>query len=583
MPAATPMVWAADLIVPVDPRGSQTDATAEGAAFARSNEIWNADDSTVQLTGASNEVLTFQLVVEKRAGRIESISADTGDVECALFQHIAVPVGDGIYDDALVPVIGNGTEIAMVSRRAPNFTGRKRQTFTVELYVPKGTPAGQRQLSLTVQAGGETYPLTISLTVHGFELPDKPSITADINNYSTSPAQGFFDPDGIDDYDRYLRVMNGYFRMAREHRAHYHLLPYAQSGRMAHPLYAPVLSGRGRDRHVADWSGFDRTWGPLLDGSVFEGVHGYDGPIEYLYLPVNANWPAYFEKYGRPGYWHEYRQVLGEIADHLAERGWTQTKFEVFFNHKTRWKYFPWDMDEIRFERDNQATIDFARAALEATAHQSGIQVINRIDSSWIFPKSARCEIGDIVQLWVVNRGSHSEAPDEVELLRSKGQEVWFYGGAGMIAATDRLDSLRWPWIAWGRQTDGFCWWNGTHGDNWDKVGPGTGHCFYPGARFGVDGPLASIRLKVLHRGMQDHAYLTLLDQKTGSRAASDECIAATVGCKDREDWYQREEAAEVSGADIQVSSKTTKPWNTATRDKWNNARAAVARAIEKA
>jgi len=86
----------------------------------------------------------------------------------------------------------------------------------------------------------------------------------------------------------------------------------------------------------------------------------------------------------------------------------------------------------------------------------------------------------------------------------------------------------------------------------------------------------------VLRRGMQDHAYLTLLDRKTGSRAAADAIVGRTVGAKDREDWYQRGEGAEAGGADIQTTSRTEKPWNTAPRAAWLSARAELARAIEK-
>jgi hypothetical protein len=237
-------------------------------------------------------------------------------------------------------------------------------------------------------------------------------------------------------------------------------------------------------------------------------------------------------------------------------------------------------MDEIYYERDNEGTLRPARWAVEAVKGIPGVQFVNRIDSSWIFEKSARTEMGDVIDLWVVGRSSHSQSPDEVALLREKGQEVWFYGGAGAIAAPSRLENLKWPWIAWGRETDGFTWWNGLGWGKWEQVDRGGNHCLYAGDRFGIRGPLASLRFKVLHRGMQDHAYLSLLTRKTGSRAAADAAIQKTIGCKGREDWYQRGEGAEVSGADIQTSSKTEKPWNTAPWQAWNAARAAVAAAL---
>jgi hypothetical protein len=183
----------------------------------------------------------------------------------------------------------------------------------------------------------------------------------------------------------------------------------------------------------------------------------------------------------------------------------------------------------------------------------------------------------------VVNRRLHSLDPEANGILHANGQQVWFYGGSGALTAPDRLDSLHWPWMSWGRETDGFCWWCGTMWGGWGEVAPGTSHCFYPGERFGIEGPLASLRLKVLHRAMQDHAYLQTLTERTGSRSAADECVARTVGCRGREDWYQRREKREVAQDEILEHWSTERSWNSAPRTAWIDARGALAEAIEKA
>jgi len=584
MAARIPPVWCADLLVALDPCAAPGAVNpAEPADFPLRNDLWDAQAGTVRLAGAAGEVLAFQLVLEKRAGALEALRLEGADgCGLALLQQVAVPVDGRFHDDPLVPVApARAAEVVPeITRQAPRLKGRRRQAFTVELTIPRGAPAGAREAALVLKAGGRDLRLKLALAVHGFELPEAPGCTADLNCYGRVPGPG---SEGIvEDSESYRAVEREHFRMAREHLALFHLLPYTHAGRIEDG-YAPVLSGRGRNRHVADWMPFDRHWGPYLDGSAFRGCRGGERPVEYLYLPVNLNWPAYFENFGTPGYQVEFGNVLGEMARHFAERGWTRTKFEVFFNHKARWKYFPWDMDEIRFDRDNQATALLARMAIEATKDVPAVKFVNRIDSSWIFDQSARTELGDLINLWVVNRTSHSAAPDEVALLRQKGQAVWPYGGAGAVAGPVRLDCLRWPWLAWGRETDGFTWWHALGWGRWEAVGRGGDHCLYPGARFGIAGPLASLRLKVLRRGMQDHAYLSLLVAKTGSRRAADEIVGRTVGANSREDWYQRGEGIESGGAEIQTASRTEKPWNTAGRSAWAAARAEVARAIEKA
>lgn len=590
MASGKPQVWCAPLVTSILPCAPfEGTAPAEEASFARANEMWDARTGTLRLSGAGNEVIAFQVAVERRAGALESVAlepAGAAQPELAFYANIAVPVEEAYHDDALAPVEpARAGELSKALARLLRVKGRKRQTYTVELYLPRGTPAGEHEIALVLRLSkaGEVR-LRLRLTVFGFELPDEPGCTADLNAYGVAIGRGW---EGLDPQSgRYVAIEREFFRMVHDHRAVFHLLPYAHSGRLE-AGFAPVLEGWGRARRVADWTPFDERWGPYLDGSAFAGTRRGATPISYLYLPINLNWPAYFEKYGTPGYELEFKNVVREFAVHFAEKGWTKTKFEVFFNHKARWKYYPWDMDEIRFERDNKATLHLARLAREAVAGVQGPQFINRIDSSWIFYKSATSELGDAVNLWIVNRGFHAPFPDESDLLRSKGQEVWFYGGSGRITDPMRLSSLQWPWIAWGKPCDGFTWWNGigwrSGPDVWRNPGTGSAHSLYPGAAFDIDGPLASLRLKVLRRGMQDHAYLEELTRRTGSRDAAGGVIREHLGCQSREDWWQRGEYPGMSGSEIRSRTHSKKPWSQAPRAAWSAAREALGRAIEKA
>jgi hypothetical protein len=585
-----PKVWCADLVYSVLPCAEMKEAVSAAAAdYPVKNEMWDAATSTIRLSGAANEVISFQLVVERRAGALESLElSGAGAVkpELAAFANIALTVGENKpCDDPLCPMdpaqmAEPPKELAKLLRVA----GRARQTWTVELYIPRGSPAGRHEMELALGLKGEKLKLKLALTVFGFELPDEPACTADMNAYGVSIGRGW---EGLDPAsDRYMTIEKDFFRICHDHRAIFHLLPYAHSGRIE-GVFAPVLEGRGRSRRVKDWTPFDRRWGALLDGSAFAGTRRGATPIGYLYLPINLNWPAYFEKYGTPGYELEFKNVVREFATHFAEKGWTRTKFEVFFNHKVRWKYFPWDMDEIRYEKDNKATLHLAKLANEAVAGVPGVQFVNRVDSSWIFGKSARSELGDVIDLWIVNGSYCAPFPDEAELLKKKGQEVWYYGGAGHIVGPTRLFNLQWPWITWGRGLDGFTWWcaNCWPADPWGRPGSGHDYCLYPGARLGLDAALPSLRLKALQRGMQDHAYLVELSRRTGSRAAADAILKDRLGCaRGREDWWQRGEYPGLPGSDTRSNHKfTPRPWQGISVAGWGAAREALGAAIEKA
>ena len=51
---------------------------------------------------------------------------------------------------------------------------------------------------------------------------------------------------------------------------------------------------------------------------------------------------SFFFMVGEPGYEKEFVNVVSEMERHFREKGWTNTRFELFFNQKKRYKAFPW-------------------------------------------------------------------------------------------------------------------------------------------------------------------------------------------------------------------------------------------------
>jgi hypothetical protein len=86
-------------------------------------------------------------------------------------------------------------------------------------------------------------------------------------------------------------------------------------------------------------------------------------------------------------------------------------------------------------------------------------------------------------------------------------------------------NSVFWGWQGFKYEADGICFWNATDWTDWDtdaKPGDpyvtaggryqGFSMIFYPGSKFGYDGPIASMRLKAMRRGLQDFEYLRLVE-----------------------------------------------------------------------
>src|SRR5204863_9538846 len=61
------------------------------------------------------------------------------------------------------------------------------------------------------------------------------------------------------------------------------------------------------------------------------------------------------------------------------------------------------------------------------------------------------------------------------------------------------------------------------------RIYNGSGQLIYRGAVQGYDGPIPSIRLKAMRRGLQDYEYFWLLAERAGKRTAADELVHTIV------------------------------------------------------
>ena len=131
------------------------------------------------------------------------------------------------------------------------------------------------------------------------------------------------------------------------------------------------------------------------------------------------------------------------------------------------------------------------------------------------------------------------------------GEEVWWYvcwepGApyANLYVDMAGVDHRALFWQQAHYNVGGFLYWTSTYwnaatgtSDPWtdmatvrdlsDKV-YGDGSVLYPGTKVGVDGPVASIRLKLIREGLEDVEYLRLLEDREG-RAAVREVTGQVV------------------------------------------------------
>ncbi len=499
---------------------------AFGGVVASDRTSGAALQRSIFLTAARDSYASFHLAATDVHGPY-AVTLDlplTTDLYREWF-HLNVPDGK-YYPDALIPVRSPyRSQIPEPDNRVPSQTA---QAFWVDVWIPADAKPGVYRGRAELESGGRRSTVPISLTVVAARVPAEDAVTLDNNSYGTSWMQDQYPKmlASLDDSasgpgeDALLRLIHDYHRIFYEHRGVFHQLGYGHAGKVG-PEFAPVLSGTGRTRHVADWTLFDRHYGPLLDGSAFANTRRGARPIAYMYLPINPEWPASFLWWREPGYKAEFVNVVSEMERHFREKHWTATHLEVFFNHKKRYMGFPWDGDEIRFDRDNEylkTYHDLLKAALPA---DTPVKFVMRADVSWDMERQFR-ELNGVVKFWVAGQGELSWFPGMVQQLKARGDIVWTYGGTPVVAQPAvriTVDPLR-SWIS---GVQGFVrWLTVSPGpDPWFHFGGGAETLVYPGERFGVNGPLASVRLKLQRNCLQDLALLEAAARRPGRAAVA--------------------------------------------------------------
>lgn len=454
------------------------------------------------------------------------------------------------YPDALIP-----TKLPYRSRMPEPDNRIEKQTqqaFWVDLWIAPDAKPWVYRFQARLEAGGKRVTLPVELRVLAAVVPDKDVVAMDHNSYGSS----FIDAPYLS--DAFFAQIHAFHRLFYEHRGVFHQLGYGHAGKVA-PEFAPALEGTGRAKHIKDWTLYDRHYGPLLDGSAFASTRRGASPIPFVYLPINPEWPASYLWWGEPGYEAEFVNVVSEMERHFREKGWTRTVFEVFFNHKVRYKGFPWDGDEPRFPEDLPFLTQYAELVKKAVPAGSPVQFRVRADASWMMEEQFK-KLAGAVTFWVAGGGMLSWYPEAPKMLTDRGDILWMYGGTPELSKVSTQMALT-PLKTWIRGASGYVHWlsTGYGRDPWFHFDGGGTALVYPGAKFDIAGPIPSVRLKLERNTVQD---LTLL-ASLGGAASKAEAATRFNGVK-LEDWWTPRSAIppglprDWNNADIEDASSPT-------------------------
>lgn len=524
----------------------------------------------IELRAARGGYLSFQVLVKLKQPSTYGLHMDRvpSPFEVDLFKEWYHRLHEnGHYvPDALIPV--KLPFQSTLPEKGNRITAQTSQAFWVDLWIPQDAPAGQISLTINSRSQEGTAKLEISVTVMSDVIPKEDAVTVDHNSYGTSWLKNIYPSlasksGNFFESDRFFDLIDAYHRIFYEHRGIYHQLGYGHAGKVG-PEFAPALKGSGRSKHVSDWSLFDRHYGPLFDGTAFEKTRRGPRPIPFAYLPINPEWPASYLWWGEPGYEAEFQNVVGEMERHFRERGWTNTRLELFFNHKKRYMGFPWDGDEVRFLGDDQYLIYFGRLLKESLPPKTPVKFAYRVDASWALEAQAK-ELKGLINLWVCNGDILSWYPEVARELKRRGDIVWYYAGPPPVTLPSaRITEL--PLRAWLWGIDGFVHWQtvAAGADPWFDFDGGGTALVYPGDRFGIAGPIPSIRLKLQRTALQDLALLNAFSGRSSPNELRSRAAELFNGSKPKDWWNARPAMAdqppdEWIGSSIDAAVKKTR------------------------
>ena len=511
---------------------------------AAGNSAW--DGRRVRLFAARNEIVAFQVIVEADGRGISRLtlalpgltnaaspdriiyrspsSDPTDSVERPIqifvehYMHVAAPShADWIYTtgSAAAPRDPTGWQpVQLVPEQARAgrgglpiaVTANENQGIWIEIYTGRNRPAGTYRGTIDVHADGTTHRLPIELELFDFTLPDENSMHAMVYYESSQPE--LYHGRNLDP---------AYHRLAHRHRIEL-VHAYDEEG---------VQAAAGR-----------------FSGEDFTRAHGYEGPGDGV---GNVIVPRSF--YG-PGDGFDDKAQAWQHAD-----TWI-TFLRARLPRALTFLYVP----------DEPRPAEYPRIlTLASNVHSNPGP--GRALSTFVTSRYVQALDGAI-DIWCAGPKGFDVARAATE--RDRGRQFWVYNGGrpeggAIVIDAPATDARATIWAAFKHDVPVYFYWHAVHWrHNSQKQGErnqnvwaesitfdnrkqpnkplddqgyinGDGVLIYPGEEKlhpdedrGLPGPVATIQLANLRRGLQDHQYLTLA-RRLGKVTEVDAALRAIV------------------------------------------------------
>ena len=469
-------------------------------------EVPELPGAAIALSAARNECEPFQIALYGGLSGVRGVTASLSDLSGPggaripaenvwLYRvdlvEVTKPSGSigavGTWPDPLVPARDELLDEARLAFPFDVGAGVTRAIWG-EVLVPEDARAGQYEGTVWVEGEGFSAELPLTLTVHDFALPSTPALATAFLAWLPNICLAHTGDAECGGWSTAATLARRYETLALDHRL----------------TLSNVWVGRD---HAQDWSGFDRDFGPLLDGTAGTRLSGARMTSAQI---TGQRTQARFQSWTR----------------HFRDRGW----FARLYDYTADEPPYGSTFEEIPARAELAHGADEGLAVLVTTnvanASAHGLlehldviaPVVNHIDTPEGGNQRARYDdfIAAGGRLWLyqscMSHGCSFGGPTP--------GVAWPSYMVDVSAARNRLMQ----WALWRYRASGELYYETAlafSADPWSSVfqfsGNGDGTLFYPGTPARIGGkshvPVASIRLKMIREGIEDFEYLHLLDE----------------------------------------------------------------------
>lgn len=563
--------WACSELIKVNPvTGNRMEDGYSNSGddhYKKSNTVWDAERNTVLLSASINEVVGWQLILERLGLALSNVRASVGtlvgpekmeiaadpNIETFLLHY--VKNNNRWHPDSAIPLQPPFQDSFSIPNRNHNPDGIN-QSIWFDLYVPRTAKPGEYNGTISIRANELKNPIDIDLKlqVSPIVMPDAISFIIDLNGYGNKW-----------DYGRRETTRLRWFQTCHKHRLSLNTLPYGWNANITSDR-APQLFGAGKAIRVADWTRFDNDYGALFDGTAFAADHavspytgpGMNTPVSTFYTTFFESWPIHvldseygFDAQGKGGaYWNHIidtdgnafwrdapdvreaftedykdgvRAIVKEWFKHADAKGWHETNFQIYLNHKFSYN----NCDALWILEECAAADDFRAVNSFHSLYRQGAQMAYAPNVLWHF----RIDISDrwgqnygqldnVINWYVMNQSSTEWYWPHIRYrnILNQNLEQWSWYGTGPSPMD--LGSLHAKRFlqAWAQGLDGgLPYWDNFQ-TSWSQANVLS--MVYSGENvpgFGeFEGPIMSIRAKMMRHAQQIIELANLLSKQDG-------------------------------------------------------------------